>query len=400
MNIVQINSVNFGSTGNITLKIADAARKEGHTVYTACPRSRDNQKKTVENQIFIGNRFSRNLHRILARITGLYGCFSYFSTLRFLRRIKRLKIDIIHLHNLHAYYINLPLLFRFIKKNNIKTIWTLHDCWAFTGQCPYFTYAKCDKWENGCYACSQYKRYPESYVDRTRLMYKKKKRWFTGVKDMTIVTPSLWLKELAKRSFLKEYPVTVINNGIDLNVFKPSESDFREKNGIGKDKKILLGVAFDWEARKGLDVFTKLEGRLDPDKYKIVLVGTNDETDKTLPKSIISVHRTPNQTELAKIYTAADLFINPTREENYPTVNMEALACGTPVLTFNTGGSAEIPDKKCGAYVPTDDVDALEKMILSICASSPFSTEACLERAKNFDHTEKFGDYIKLYEKI
>jgi glycosyltransferase involved in cell wall biosynthesis len=229
-------------------------------------------------------------------------------------------------------------------------------------------------------------------------MWRLKKKWFTGVEDMTIVTPSQWLAGLVKESILKDYTVKVIHNGIDLSIFKSMPNNFREKYGIPENKKILLGVAFGWGIRKGLDVFLELEKRLDPHKYQIVLVGTDDKVDKQLPAGIISIHRTQNQQELAEIYTAADLFVNPTREENYPTVNMESLACGTPVLTFRTGGSPEILDENTGAVVDCDDIDALEQEIVRICDKKPHSMEACLTRAKSFDMNERFEEYIKLYE--
>ena len=255
----------------------------------------------------------------------------------------------------------------------------------------------CDKWKTGCYGCPQYKEYPKSLFDNSKYMYRLKKKWFTGVENMTIVTPSEWLASLVKESYLKDYPVKVINNGIDLNVFKPAESNFREKYAL-ENKYIVLGVAFGWGKRKGLDVFVELEKRFDKEKYKIVLVGTDDNIDKLLPDNIISIHRTQNQTELAEIYTAADVFANPTREENYPTVNMEALACGTPVVTFNTGGSPEMLDETCGAAVAKDDNDAMYNEIIRICETKPYSLEACIKKAKGFDKNEKFGEYIRLYE--
>ena len=216
---------------------------------------------------------------------------------------------------------------------------------------------------------------------------------------MTIVTPSEWLAGLVKQSFLRKYPVKVINNGIDLNIFKPTESDFRKKYAL-ENKYIVLGVAFGWGKRKGLDVFIELANRLDKEKYKIVLVGTDDNVDKLLPDNIISIHRTQNQTELAEIYTAADVFANPTREENYPTVNMESVACGTPVVTFNTGGSPEIIDETCGAIAEKDDTDSMYNEIIRICETKPYSEEACLKKANNFDAWRKFENYVQLYRKI
>ena len=220
---------------------------------------------------------------------------------------------------------------------------------------------------------------------------------FQGL-DLTIITPSQWLANLVKYSFLKDYPVKVINNGIDLSVFKPTENSFREKNGL-TGKKIVLGVAFGWGVRKGLDAFIELEKRL-PDDYQIVLVGTDDNVDKRLPAKIISIHHTQNQKELAEIYTAADVFANPTREENYPTVNMESIACGTPVVTFRTGGSPEILDETCGSAVDCDDVDALEIEIRRICEEKPYSVEACLAWSKNFDKNSRFEEYMKLYKEV
>lgn len=398
MRILQINSCNFGSTGNIMLGIAQLAKSENYECVVCVPMRRDNCTKNVENQIFIGNRISRNTHLTLSKITGYNGCFSYLSTIRFIKKIDAYKPDIIHLHNLHNCYINLPMLFSYIKKHNIPVVWTLHDCWGFTGQCPHFTMVKCDKWKTGCYDCPQYRQYPASYVDRTKTMWKLKKKWFTGVQNMTIATPSQWLADLVGQSFLKEYPVKVINNGIDLNVFKPIESNFREKFHISAEKKILLSIAFGWSKRKGLDVFVELAKRLDREQYQIVLVGTDDSIDNQLPDSIISIHRTQNQKELAEIYTAADLFVNPTREENYPTVNMESIACGTPVLTFRTGGSAEILDETCGSVVDCEDIDAMEKEIVRICDWKPYGMEACLERAQSFDMNQRFHDYVSLYD--
>jgi len=395
VNILMINSVNFGSTGKIMLSIQKTCCDDGYEAFVAYAKSRSNLRGKKQGDILIGNIICRNLHLLLGNITGFNGCFSYFSTLNFLRRVKKISPDIIHLHNLHNGYINLPLLFKFIKKHNIRTVWTLHDCWAFTGHCPHFTIAKCDKWKSGCYGCPIYKEYPASLFDNSKFMYSLKKKWFTGVSDLTIVTPSKWLGDLVKQSFLGEYPVRVINNGIDLSVFKPTESDFRKKYNC-EDKFLILGVAFPWSKRKGIDVFIELSKQLDS-KYQIVLVGTDDNIDKQLPQNIISIHRTHNQAELAEIYSTCDLFVNPTREENYPTVNMESIACGTPVLTFNTGGSGEIPNENSGVVVKENTVEALYTKIIEICEKNPFSEANCLKRAQSFAAEEKYAEYIKLY---
>lgn len=397
MKIVEINTVHFGSTGRIMLQIAEVARARGHEV---CTFSRAWYTRRFTGKFYdaVGFTVDNIIHRILAPIFGREGVLSYFGTKRFIAKLKKIDPDVIHLHNLHGYYINLPLLFAYIKKHKKKVIWSLHDCWAFTGHCPHFTFARCEKWRDGCRHCPQPRMYPKMYLDGSKWMYEKKKQWFTGVQDMTIVTPSTWLAELVKRSFLRDYPVKVINNGIDLEVFKPTESDFRKTHGIAEDRKIILGVAFGWGVRKGLDIFIELSKRLESDKYQIVLVGTNEAVDKQLPKNIISIHRTNNQAELAQIYTAADLFLNPTREDNYPTVNMESLACGTPVLTFRTGGSPEILADSCGAVVPCEDIDAMEREIIRICEEMSFFKDACLKKAASFNQIHRFEEYIKLYE--
>lgn len=397
MKILQINLGLFGSTGGIMLGIENVG-KEKHDFCKLYPKL-ENNFAAGENDIQITGVINRKFNHFIEQISGFQGCFSFIKTYQTLKKIKRFAPDMIQIHSLHSVNVNLSLLFNYIKKHNLPVVWTLHDCWSFTGHCPYFDMIGCDKWKTGCHDCPQYKEYPRSFVDNSRYMYKLKKKWFTGIENMTIVTPSNWLAELVKESFLKDYPVKVIHNGIDLSIFQPTQSNFREKYAIG-DKYIVLGVAFGWGKRKGLDVFVDLAQRLDSEKYQIVLVGTDDSVDKQLPDNIISIHRTQNQTELAEIYTAADVFANPTREDNYPTVNMESIACGTPVLTFKTGGSPEMLDATCGSVVPKDDVDAMEREIVRICETKPYSIEACLERAKSFDKDEKFQEYVELYEVI
>ena len=229
MRILMINSGVIGSTGNIMLDLAVTARNAGHQCITACPAGRSMRKEGLRDHIYIGNRLTRNLHLLLGKLTGYHGVFSLLSTAVFLQKVRRFDPDVIHLHNLHDCYINLPMLFRYIKKHDIKVVWTLHDCWSFTGGCPHFVLKKCDKWKTGCGSCPSYRNYPASYVDRSEAMWKLKKKWFTGIKHLTLVTPSRWLAELVKQSFLAEYPVEVINNGVDLDVFKPTPGELRSK---------------------------------------------------------------------------------------------------------------------------------------------------------------------------
>ena len=397
MKILFLNAIPYGSTGKIVDGISDVAKKEGHTTLTYLSWTKK-YRKSDRDDVIVGSFFGKLSHIIRGRLTGKNGLYSKRDTKRLLKVLDSYKPDVINLHILHCWCINLPMLFDYIKRNNIKVVWTFHDCWAFTGQCPHFIMAGCDKWKTGCYECPQYKEYPMAYVDKTEKMYKLKKEWFTGVNDMTIVTPSLWLADLVKESFLKEYSTKVINNGIDLNIFKPTVGDFKEKYSLD-GKKIVLGVAFDWGKRKGLDVFLELAKRL-PNDYQIVLVGTNDEIDKTLPENIISIHRTQSQRELAEIYSASDVFVNATREDTFPTVNMEAIACGAPIVTFKTGGSPEIIDSSCGIVVDVNDIDAMEREIIRVCKEQPYTREAILERAKKYDKNDKFNEYVKLFKEL
>lgn len=398
MKILQINTVyGVGSTGKIVKEIHDACKKENISCISAY-RCSENGSQLPEDTIEISSPIDSRIHGVLSRITMFKGCFSFFKTVKFLKKIKRYSPDIIHLHNLHGSYVNIPLLFRYIKKNDIQVVWTLHDCWPFTAICSHFSAVDCDKWITVCNNCPLRKELSQSLVDNTGSVWKYKKHCFTSAEKIVFAAPSNWMKGLLNKSFLKQYPAVTINNGIDLTVFKPSKSDFKAKYNL-KDKYIVLGVAFEWGYKKGLDVFIKLSGILS-DEYKIVLVGTNDGTESQLPANILSVKKTDNQQQLAEIYSSADVFVNPTREETLGLVNIEALACGTPVVTFNAGGSPECVDALCGSVVEIDDTDAVKSEIVRICTEKPYSKENCIKQAAMFDKDEKLSEYIELYKKM
>lgn len=398
MRIVQINGGAKGSTGKIMMGIAEVARAQRHEVMCASPITTTNRDAGEDCGYYrIGTFNSRRINVALARITGFNGCFAWVETSKLLKKIDEFNPDIIHLHNLHDSYINLPLLFSYIKKKHIATVWTLHDCWSFTGQCPYFSMVNCEKWKDGCHDCPQYKEYPSTVYDNSKRMWKLKRKWFTGVENMTIVTPSKWLAELVRKSYLKEYPIKVINNGIDLEIFKPTPCDDMKWGGDNQNKFIVLFVSFGWSVYKGLDVIVELSEKL-TDKYQIVVVGSDDKVDAALPDNVISIHRTQDQKQLAKIYSAADVFVNPTREEMFGMVNIEALACGTPVVTFRTGGSPECIDDKSGIVVEKNNIDGMKNTITQICEQQLFNRSDCVKRAQMFEGLKKYEEYIELYK--
>lgn len=398
MIVFEINSVPYGSTGRIMFQIADMVKSVGGTAYTSASFTKSRGEQFPDTYYRIGGAVGKTEHIILAKLTGRHGYYSHFATYKLIKKIKQVKPDVIHLHNIHGWYLNWKMLFDYLKKANIPVIWTLHDCWAFTGHCPYFMAIGCDKWKSGCYECDLYKSYPGCFFDDSRFQYRYKKECFTDVPNLTIVTPSQWLADLVKKSYLKDYDTVVINNGIDLKKFKPRMSDFREKYGL-VDKTVLLGVAFDWSPRKGIDDFKRLAEELS-EEYAIVLVGVSDVIAKKLPNRIVSIACTQNQEELAEIYSEADLFVNPTLEDNFPTVNLEALACGTPVITYQTGGSPESLTEQCGKVAAYKDYTALKDAILEMKDAKKTMTRVCIERAQRYGRDDAYQKYLELYKTV
>lgn len=401
MRVVQINGGVFGSTGSIMFGIAEQLERSGGECICFSPVTVTNRIKEPDHRYEkIGTFNSRRLNVLLGRITGSDGCFSLFVTLKLIKKIKRFSPDIMHLHNIHGGYVNIPLLFRFAEKHNVRVVWTLHDCWAFTGHCPHYDMIGCKKWQTECHDCPIWREYPQSVFDNSKRMFHLKEKWYGNFNSLTLVTPSRWLAEQVEKSFLSHCRISVINNGIDLDTFKPKPTNFRVEHDMTDEQIMLLGVSFVWNDKKGLDVFKQLSERLDPDKYRIVLVGADKSVIASLPENIIAIERTQNKDELVEIYSAADVFINPTREDTFPTVNIESLACGTPVITFDVGGASETIDKTCGEAVPKDDINFMEEKINYVCDRKPFSENNCRQRALKFDKKDRFKEYVELYRSI
>lgn len=398
--IIQINSVaNTGSTGRIAEKLGLLAISEGWESYIAYGRDFNSSKS---NLIKIGNTSSIYAHILQTRIFDTHGLGSKKATEVLVQQIEKLNPDVIHIHNLHGYYLNINILFNYLYKKPVPIVWTLHDCWPLTGHCTHFTYVKCDKWKKLCNNCPQTKQYPTSRLfDNSTQNYELKKALFNTPANITFVPVSNWLNSILKDSFLSSHPSKVINNGVDLDVFTPKKDSVTlEKYGL-KDNFIILGVSGIWTKGKGLQDFFELSKRLDSDK-KIILVGLKKSQLKNIPKNIVGIEKTENVEELAELYSLADVFINPTYADSFPTTNLESLACGTPVITYETDGSPESITPSTGIVVKQGSVDGLIQAINIIKLKGKINySDACVTRAKKYyNKNEKFKEYIDLYKKL
>lgn len=393
MKVAQINFCDNGSTGKICKDISSFIGDE-NKIYVF------KKVSDKDNIIKINSFLSHQIHRVLAGIFDKDELGSYFATKHFVKILKKENYDIIHLHNIHGYYLNYRVLFNFLKKNNVKTVWTLHDCWSFTGHCAYFDKINCNKWQKSCHNCPNLKNYPRTlFFDRSKKLFELKKKAFVGIKDMVLVTPSIWLNNLVKQSFLKDYTVNVINNGINLDNFFITNS-FAFGDIIDKNKKVILGVANPWTDRKGYSDLYKLREQLD-ENYQIVAVGVDDNQYNDLKKSdIIPIKRTENQKQLAELYSNADVFINLTYEDNFPTVNLEALACGCPIITYRTGGSVEVITDENGAVVSQGNISELSEKIKEFC-NKQFNRDNISKTAKEKYNSQKMAmSYQNIYKEL
>ncbi len=405
MKVLQINTVTgTGSTGRIAEDILETVLAHGDEGIIAC--GINNTSKRFADKVYkIGGRINvRLFHAAISRITDRAGFYSTYSTKRLINYIKQERFDIIHLHNLHGYYINISVLFEELAKMPVKVIWTFHDCWPMTGHCTYFDYIGCEKWKDKCEKCPQKNKYPKSIgLDNSTRNYLDKKRLFNSI-DYTIVTPSNWLNNLCKESYLSSKPICTIYNGVDLTKFYPRDAYQLKKSYGIDDKFIIIAVSAGWDMRemddrKGIKDILELRKQLD-DSYAIVLIGFKDELSmKDLPKGITGVLKTKDLDELAEWYSAGDIFINPTREEVLGMVNIEALACGTPVITYNTGGSPETIDKSCGMIIEKGNITALRESIIN-CRNNNFLEASCVNRAKIFNKKVCYERYYELYQQM
>ena len=398
--LLQINSVvNSGSTGRIAEEIGQTAIAAGWESYIAYGR---NDGQSESHLIHIGNDRDIKLHGLQTRLLDRHGLGSKGATIDFIKKLEYIKPDIFHLHNIHGYYINIEILFNYLIKVEIPVVWTFHDCWPITGHCSHFTYVGCDKWKTQCFECPQKRGYPASYfIDRSKKNYILKKELFNSLSNLTLVPVSQWLSGVLKESFLQNYPIRVINNGINTEVFKPSlSSDFRNKYGL-EDKFIMIGVATSWGERKGLKDYIELSKILESE-FQIVLVGLNKKQIEQLPNNILGIERTDNVGELADIYSSADLVLNLSYEETFGLTTVEGFVCGTPGIVYNATASPELIDVSTGIVVEQGNINKLTEAIYSIKKKGKeYYSEACVNRAyRLYKKEDRYKEYIDLYESL
>lgn len=385
--ILFINSVCNGSTGTICKKLYKAAEDEG---YDCCIAYGRGEAPKDINTIKIGNKLGVYLHVLKARLFDASGFGSKYATKQFIKKIDEFKPDIIHLHNIHGYYINIEILFEYLKEHpEIKKIWTLHDCWAFTGHCPHFLYENCKQWKNGCFKCVRKNSYPKSFIDNCKRNYLIKKDYFNNVNNLSIVCVSKWLETQVKESMLSSNKIHIIKNGIDTSLYKniSKECDFSNL----KEKKIILGVANVWNDKKGLNDFIKLSLKVSND-FKIVLIGLTKKQLKSLPKNIIGIEKTNDISELVNWYNKAYVFFNPTKEETFGLTNYEAQVCGVPVFSYDSGGTKETIINK-NAFLIKD----LDEFIDALYNKKLKKEHLKHDQLTIFDQSHFINDYLKLY---
>lgn len=388
--ILLINSVCTGSTGSICKDIYNMAELHGHECYLAYGRGK---QPIGYKSIKIGNKFDIYSHVLKTRLTDKHGFGSKRATIKFLQKLNKLKPDIIHLHNLHGYYINIELLFDYIRKNQqIKVFWTLHDCWSFTGHCAHYLDNNCYKWQYGCNECKYHRLYPKSYKDNSEYNYFRKRKCFSNLNNLDIICVSSWLKNEVIQSYLHDYNIHLIKNGIDTTIFKyKGDGIIKEHNRA--NKKIILGVANIWDKKKGFNDFLNLSKFIKEDMV-IVLVGLSSKQLRSLPENIIGIKRV-NREKLVELYSSAYVYFNPTKEETFSLTNYEAQACGTTVVTYDSGGTSETLVNE-NTYLIEHSIDHFLKLLDTV----EFQNIKSTENLYKFEKDNVYHQYMDLYASV
>lgn len=398
MIVLLINTVIYGSTGQICKDIAHALEKNGEEGYIAFGQGSSDFKKSYK----IGTKIENHLHNAFSRMFGNQGYYSYIGTKKLIKYIQQIKPNVIHLHNLHGNYLNLKLLFQFLSNANIPVVWTLHDCWAFTGKCAHYSEIGCYKWQTHCSHCPQLKKYPPSmFFDRSEVMFEDKKKWFTSIKNLTLIPVSNWLANETRRSFLSQYPIVPIYNWIDQAIYKPTVSNIRKKLRLAENHFVILGVSAGWPKQSTkLADFIKLADKISND-MQIILVGGKKQIE-SLPHNIQHLPYVNNQTEMAEIYSMADVYVHMSVEDTFGKVIAEALSCGTPAIVYNSTACPELIGEGCGFVVPIRDIEGVFNTIRTIKANSKLEyTTQCKSYSNDHFNIEKIiASTIQLYNKV
>ncbi len=404
--LLQINTCITQSTGRIAQQIGEKAISDGWESYIAFP-ARAPKVESKSKLIVIGTKVDQYIHALMTRIFDCCGFLSRRATKQLIKQIEAIHPNVIHLHNIHGYYLNIPVLFDYLKKSGIPVVWTLHDCWAFTGHCVHYTCVSCFKWKSECYDCPRKKTYPNSFLlDRSKQNFELKKRAYENMPNITLVPVSHWLGREVSQSMLGKYSIHVIQNGIDVNVFRPrreSVAGVRERYGLC-GKYVVLGVATGWSEEVGLSTFFRLRKQLSAD-FAIVMVGCTPNILKQLPDGIIGISRTNNVDELAEIYSAADILFNASYQETFGLVTAEAMACGTPVIVYDSTACSEIVTSETGYIAEVkDEIQVLNYILEDKMLDSTqrrVRSEKCRQYAiAHFDKNIKYQEYIKLYNSL
>lgn len=399
MKVLMINPVcGIGSTGRICADLAVMLEARGHDVKIAYGRGivpERYQKYAVK----IGGKLDAPLHALKARLADATGFGSKAATKCFIRWVKEFDPDVIHLHNLHGYYVNLDVLFAYLRSCGKPILWSFYDCWSFTGHCAHFDYNQCNKWKNGCHDCANLQEYPQSYLNRSAKNFQKKQRLFTNIPNLQLILPSGWMQRMVEQSYMQAYPTHLLPNGIDLQMFQENNLISKIDLGIG-NKCMVLGVSSVWSKTKGIEDIISITKKLPQADYQIVLAGQLPSSVR-LPENVIHIERTHDITQLCSYYSAADVFINPTLQETQGLTTVEALACGTPAIIYNSGGAPECLDDTCGIVVPRGDVDGMIQALEDIrTGKRQFSPEDCKAAAQKYSKDDLYQPFLALYARL
>jgi len=399
MKVLQVNAVyNYSSTGRTTAEIHHTLKECGIDSFVACSRINNTDGYVYH----IGSEADIKIHGLMSRISGMQGYFSYFATKKLLRYMDSLNPDIVHLRILHANYINLPLLLKYLADKKIAVVITLHDCWFFTGKCCHYIDDNCYKWKEGCGNCPRLKNDNVSwFFDRTKKLWRDKRDLFFRIDRLGVIGVSDWTTNQAKQSFLSSAKIVKrIYNWIDSDVFKPKDTNHLRSAMKLQNNFVILGVASGWSEKKGLSQFIKMADHIGS-QDRIILIG-NMKQKVGLPNNIIHIEQTDDIEQLAEYYSMADVFVQLSLTETFGKVTAEALSCGTPAIVYNATANPELIGEGCGYIAEKNDLSQVIEHIMQVKKNrKSFYSEKCIKYAKaNFDKTKNIKEHIDMYNEL